>query len=431
MGRKVVIIGNGVAGVSAALGIRSSDSEAEIHLISGESEMHFSRPALMYIFMGHMKLKDTYPYPESFWKRQNIRRHCRWVTSVDTNKKTILLDPDETLHYDVLIIATGSMPNTFGWPGQDLSGVQGLYHLQDLETLESSVKTTSEAVIVGGGLIGIELAEMLHMRGVHVTFLVREKSYWSNILTPEESAMVNRIIRDEGIDLRLETNLKEIVDDGQGRCAAVITGEGEKIPCQIVGLTPGVHPNIKLAAASGIEVDRGVIVDEFFSSSVDDVYAIGDCAQFRLSDGTTWVDQLWYTAKAQGENLARNLTGAKTPYEKPIFYNSAKFFDVEYQTYGEVPHSEDAFEHYYWEAPCGRRSLRLVASEGRFLGMNTMGIRYRHRVFEKWIRDGLSIDQVLLRLPEANFDPEFYQRFEADIRATLHEPQKSRGGISL
>lgn len=425
MSKKILIIGNGVAGVSAALGLRSQDPNAEIHLISGESELHFSRPALMYIFMGHMKLEDTYPYPPSFWKRQNIKIHHDWVIGMDIAQKTIELESAGTFDFDILILATGSIPNKFSWPGEDLGGVQGLYHLQDLDLLEESVKSASRAVIVGGGLIGIELAEMLHARGLSVTFLVREKSYWSNILTPEESAMVNRIIRKEGIELRLETSLKEIIDDGNGRCCAIVTGSDERIECQIVGLTPGVRPNVSLAKSSGLDVDRGIVVDEYFATSATDIYAIGDCAQFRLADGSTWVDQLWYTAKAQGENLAKNLMGSKTPYRKPIFYNSAKFFDVEYQTYGEVPREGDDIRHFYWESSCGRRSLRLVADAERFIGMNTMGIRYRHRTFEAWLRDALTIDEVLERLSEANFDPEFYQRYEPEIRTTFREQRNS------
>ena len=115
--------------------------------------------------------------------------------------------------FDKLLIATGSKSNKFGWPGQDLKGVQGLYSLMDLRLLYENVKGARSAVIVGGGLIGIEFAEMLHSRNIHVTFLVREQSYWTNVLPMEESRMINRVITEQGIDLKLTTELKEIVGD--------------------------------------------------------------------------------------------------------------------------------------------------------------------------------------------------------------------------
>ena len=117
-------------------------------------------------------------------------------------------------------------------------------------------KARRHAVIVGGGLIGIELAEMLHSRNIHVTFLVREASYWNNILPAEESAMINRVIREQGIDLRLETELAEIVDDGAGRVGAVTTKTGDRLDCQLVGLTAGVGPNLDLVKTTDIPVGR-------------------------------------------------------------------------------------------------------------------------------------------------------------------------------
>ncbi len=124
-----------------------------------------------------------------------------------------------------MIIATGSKPNKFGWPGQDLDGVMGMYHKQDLEKLEKYApdnKTCKRAVIVGGGLIGIELAEMLHSRHIPVTFLVREKSFWNGVLPAEESEMINKEILSNGIDLRLGVNLKEIKADENGQVKSVL-----------------------------------------------------------------------------------------------------------------------------------------------------------------------------------------------------------------
>lgn len=171
----IVIIGNGITGVTAARELRKLKPDWRITIVSGESDHHYSRPALMYIYMGHMRYEHTKPYEDSFWHTNKLELVRAWVQRIDTQKKELVLDRGAPLRWDKLAIATGSVTNKFGWPGQDLRGVQGLYGLQDLELLEENTRGCSRAVIVGGGLIGIELAEMLHTRGIHVTFLVREK----------------------------------------------------------------------------------------------------------------------------------------------------------------------------------------------------------------------------------------------------------------
>ena len=243
----IVIIGNGISGVTTARHIRKL-SDKKITIISAETEHFFSRTALMYVYMGHMKFEHTKPYEDWFWKKNRIDLKFGFVSSIETKSKTIYFENHDSLQYDKLVIATGSKSNKFGWPGQDLKGVQGLYHKQDLDNLEiyaPNNKVCKRAVIVGGGLIGIELAEMLNTRNIPVTFLVRESSFWNGVLPKGESEMINRHIKNHHIDLRLSTNLKEIISDENGKVKSVIIEEtGEEIPCDFVGLTAGVSPNI-------------------------------------------------------------------------------------------------------------------------------------------------------------------------------------------
>ena len=159
----IVIIGNGISGITCARHIRKN-SNKRITVISGETDHFFSRTALMYVYMGHMKFEHTQPYEKWFWEKNRIDLIRKYVTSINTKSNEVIFEDGNTLSYDKLVIATGSKPNKFGWPGQDLNGVTGMYHKQDLEKIEQYApdKTTCKrAVIVGGGLIGIELAEML------------------------------------------------------------------------------------------------------------------------------------------------------------------------------------------------------------------------------------------------------------------------------
>ncbi|MCP3977861.1 MAG: NAD(P)/FAD-dependent oxidoreductase [bacterium] len=412
---RVAIVGNGVTGVSAALRLRELQPDWRICLISGESKYHYSRPALMYLFMGHMSYSDVKPYEDDFWEAKRLELVRDWATDVDVEAKTLALHRGAPLQYDKLLLATGSKSNRFGWPGQELQGVQGLWGLQDLRRLYDNARATREAVIVGGGLIGIELAEMLHSRGVHVTFLVREKSYWNNILPGDESAMLNRLIRAHGIGLRLKTQLAEIHDDGGGRCCGVTTDGGERIDCQLVGLTAGVSPNVDLVRDSAIATGRGVLVDRRFRTDAGEVYAAGDCAEIVDPDGgRNLIQQVWYTGKKQGEAVAHEMAGRGADYEPGVWFNSAKFLDLEYQVYGRVNTGVPGEANLYWEHANENRAVRIVHAEGRVIGFNVMGLRWRHEVCERWIAEGASPAHVLDHLRHANFDPELFRRYERE-----------------
>ena len=420
----IVILGNGISGVTCARWIRKL-SQHNITIISDESDYFFSRTALMYIYMGHMRLQDTQPYENKFWKQNNINLHKGRVDKIDFEAQVLYFVDGNAMPYDKLVLATGSKSNKFGWEGQNLEGVHGLYHLQDLEAMERHSKNLKHAVIVGGGLIGIEMAEMFHSRHIPVTFLVRETSFWNNILPPEESEMINRHILEHGIDLRLSSELDKIVDEnGDDIVDAVFTKSGEKITCGFVGLTVGVSPNIDFLKPSlekggwgdsAIQCNRGILVNDFLQTNFANVYALGDCAELQNpQQGRRNIEAVWYTGRMMGEVAAYNICGKPVAYNPGLWFNSAKFLDIEYQVYGDIqaklPENQ---ETWYKEHPKGKKSIRINFDKTTHavLGFNLMGIRFRHEVCEKWILEKRTLAFVLENLQKANFDPEFFEKW--------------------
>ena len=375
----------------------------------------------MYIYMGHMRLQDTQPYENWFWEKNRINLLRGRVETVDFAHKSLKIKEQSDFRYDKLIIATGSKSNKFGWAGQDLDGVHGLYHLQDLAAMERHSEIgIDRAVVVGGGLIGIEMAEMFHSRHIPVTFLVRENNFWDNILPIEESKMVNRHIFEHGIDLRLETEMDSIIDENNdGRLDALQIKNGEKLPCQFVGLTVGVSPNIDFLKNTPLSIDKGIKVNNYLETNQLDVYAIGDCAQLETPQtGRRPIEAIWYTGKMMGETVAYNIVGKKVAYNPGIWFNSAKFLDIEYQVYGDIRATKpDEHESLYWEHTDGKHAIRInfdKNTEG-VVGFNLMGVRYRHEVCEKWIQNATKVETVLQNLGLANFDPEFYREYEQEV----------------
>ena len=419
----IAIIGNGISGVTAARHIRKL-SDKKITIISAESDYFFSRTALMYVYMGHMKFDHTQPYENWFWEKNRIELKKGFVEKIDAENNNLLFADGSQLSYDKLIIATGSKPNKFGWTGQDLKGVQGLYSKQDLENLEvyaPNNKICNHAIIVGGGLIGIELAEMLASRNIPITFLVRESSFWNGVLPNGESEMINDHIHEHHIDLRLGRNLKEIKADENGKVkSAIIAETGEEIECDFVGLTAGVSPNIDFIKNSDIETNRGVLVNRYLETNISNIYAIGDCAEQQEAIGNRRpVEAVWYTGRMMGETVAQTICDNRIQYNPGHWFNSAKFFDIEYQTYGWVfSKPKDGNAHFHWKHADNKKCITIEydLSSNEFKGINTFGIRMRHEVFDKWLTEKRSIDFVIENLSEANFDPELYKHYEAEIR---------------
>jgi NAD(P)H-nitrite reductase large subunit len=425
----IVIIGNGISGVSAARHIRKN-SNHRITIISAESKHFFSRTALMYVYMGHMKFKHTQPYENWFWKKNRIDLKMGFIQTIEHDTKEIIFSDGEKMSYDKLILAVGSKPNKFGWHGQDLIGVQGLYSKQDLENLEQFApnnKVCKRAVIVGGGLIGIELAEMLRTRNIAVTFLIREDSFWNIVLPDGESEMINRHIEKHHIDLKLGQNLKEILSDEDGKARAIVVAEtDEEIACDLVGLTAGVSPNISFLKDSGIELGRGIKVNRFLETNIKDIYAIGDCAEQREPIGNRRpIEAVWYTGRMMGETVAQTICGNRIEYKPGHWFNSAKFLDIEYQTYGWVHNTSDKPEfesHFHWKHIDDTKCITIAYHKDtkEFLGINIFGVRMRHDVFDRWLTEKRPVDYVIDHLVEANFDPEFFTKHENEIRTAFY-----------
>lgn len=417
--RKIVILGNGIAGITAARHLRKRGDDA-ILVISAESDHFFSRTALMYVYMGHMTYAHTKPYEDFFWAKNRIELLRARVETVDVGARQLRLAEGRTIDYDVLILATGSRPIAGGWPGEQLRGVQGLYSLQDLAAMEEATRGIGAAAIVGGGLIGIEMAEMLRSRGIPVRFLVRERRWQENVFPAEESALLEAEIRRHGVDLRLGAELERALGDAEGRVRALRTRKGEEIACDFLGLTIGVEPNVGfLRAPAGLEIDRGILVDELLRTSVPGVYAIGDCAQLRRPPpGRRPIEPLWYAGRAMGEHLALTLTGKPSPYDPGVFFNSAKFFGIEWQVYGAArPRPEVDEDSLYWQHPDGGKSVRLVyrRADRALVGLSALGIRYRHELCARWLAEAWPLARVVENLGAANFDPELFVQHEQSV----------------
>jgi len=420
-----VIVGNGVAGITAAFTIRKREPKARITVISGEGDYFISRTALMYAYMDRMNLRDLEPHERRVYDEQRIERVKGWVVGLDAGRRAVQFEDGRTVHYDRLLLAGGSVANRFVWPGLNRleDGVVHFVSLQNLGDCERLTPTTRHAVVVGGGLIGVELVECLVHHGIAVDFLVRESWYWPMALSKDEGDLVSAHIRHRGVRLHLETEVAQVSSDTALRVSGVRTNTGQDLPCQMLGICIGVRPATDWlkGVATPPDLGRGVKVTSSFETSLPDVWAAGDCAEFASPDGSSKLEQIWYSAKRQGELAGRAMLGDTIDYRPPVFFNSAKFFEIEYTTAGEVTGIPDGASSFFHRIPGREISIRIVENGGSVIGFNMLGARWNHEWFEKWIRERRSMDEVVAQLHLAQYDVEFGRAPLESVRAAFGE----------
>ena len=418
-----VIVGNGVCGIEAALALRAREAKARITIVSDEHDHFFSRPALMYVFAGQTTLRDTEPYDRQLYERMGFERVRRRVATVAPAGKEVVFDDGSRLSYDKLLLAVGSKGRPAPWPGAEGPGVHCFVTLRDLEGLDRDARPGGRGVVIGGGLIGVEAAEILHHRGLHVTFVVRENWYFPLALDEKEAALVTEHMRQQGIDVRFGVNVAAVVRGEGGGPRAVRLEAGDEVACDVVVSAIGVVPNTRFLEGSGIALSKGgaIEADDSLKASPPDVYAAGDCANVTWADGSRRPEQLWYTARDQGRLVAHAMLGDEVSYRRGTWYNSAKFFDIEWTTAGFVPvllnwdntpmDPGPDVKSWFQRLPGQFVSQRIVVKGDRVVGFNMLGSRWDHEPLLQWIHERRSLDYVLEHLPEAQFDEEFMPRF--------------------
>lgn len=438
-----VIIGNGVAGMEAAILLRKRDPDATITLISAEHDHFYARTALMYILCGQLSVRDTEPYDRGLYERMRFRRVSKRVVRIAPDEHLLVFEDHGTLAYDRLLIAVGSRARPAPWPG--VEGGQGIHTfvtLPDLAGLDAAARPGDDVVVVGGGLIGVEVAEVLHLRGLKVHFLIREPWYFPVALDRNESEVVAAHIRGHGVDVRTQADVSMVVRDRSGQLRGVRVGEKE-IPCKLLVCAIGVVPNTEFLRGGPLPLAEGGAIetgDDLRVRGHADVWAAGDCANVTWFDGSRRPEQLWYTARDQGRAAAASMLGDPVQYRRGTWYNSAKFFDVEYTTAGYVPPpggavDPDRYRTWYQQVPGQAVSQRIVtrrdgatqrdgavAGAGeRVVGFNCLGSRWNHEVFLRWIQERWTLDRVLRHMDEARFDEEFSPGFRVLPTASLAE----------
>jgi len=339
--RRYVIIGTGVAGFSAAESIRELDSSGRIDMIGDEPHGYYSRPGLAYYLTGELNEAQLYPVGEKDFRRLGINHLTAHASCIDSQAHRIRLHDGSDLAFDRLLVATGSLASPLRATGCDAEGVVKLDSLNDARKIIRLAGRARRAVVVGGGITALEIVEGLTARGVKTHYFLRGDRYWSNVLDETESRIVEHRLKEEGVTIHYHTELGEIIVE-RGRVVAVSTKDQRRIPCEILAVAIGVQPRKKLAEASSIRTERGILVDETLQTSQADIFAAGDVAQvLDPITGETTLNTLWAPARQQGTVAGKNMAGISTSYHQQPPLNVTRLANLTTTIVGRVGRGDD------------------------------------------------------------------------------------------
>lgn len=276
---RVVIVGASHASAQLCASLRQDGWTGEILLIGDEPSLPYQRPPLSKTFLaGKTTLTELLIRKPEFYEKEQVTFRQARVTAIDREAETVTLADGETVGYDKLVLCLGARPRRLSMPGSDLAGVHYLRDASDIEAIRDGLASTSHAVIIGAGYIGLETAASLRKLGISVSVLEVADRVLQRVTAPEVSAFYDRVHREEGVDVRVGVGVTSL--EGEGHVSGVRLADGELIAAELVIIGIGVVPNVELAEEAGLAVDNGIVIDAFGRTSDPNVFAAGDCANY-------------------------------------------------------------------------------------------------------------------------------------------------------
>jgi NADPH-dependent 2,4-dienoyl-CoA reductase/sulfur reductase-like enzyme/nitrite reductase/ring-hydroxylating ferredoxin subunit len=333
----VVIVGAGAAGSAAAEMLRSEGYQGPVVLIDPDADAPYDRPNLSKDYLAGRAPEDWIPLrPQGFYAAHAIERKIAAVSAIDTTLRRVTLSDGSSQSYGALLLATGAAPIRLPLRGADLPNVHVLRSLGDCRALIQEAGTARRAVIAGASFIAMEAASALGARGLEVTVVAPEAVPFARTLGAELGAFLRSLHESNGVRFQLGRTLREIRPD------RVVLDEGSEIEADLVLLGVGVRPVLQLAEAAGLNVDDGIVVDEYLQTSVPDVYAAGDVARYPdAASGQSIRIEHWVVAQRQGQTAARNLLGQRQAFASVPFFWTQQY-DVSISYVGHASAWEEA-----------------------------------------------------------------------------------------
>jgi 3-phenylpropionate/trans-cinnamate dioxygenase ferredoxin reductase subunit len=387
----VAIVGASLAGASTAAALRKEGFDGRIVLIGEEAQLPYERPELSKKYLrgeidGPVLVRNQEFYGEADIELLTGER----VEALDAGARTVRTSR-RTLRFDGLVLATGMRARRLDVPGADLDGVVTLRSIEDSDRIRERAATASSVVVVGGGWIGSEVAASLRQLGRDVTLIVPTRAPLDHVLGPEVGEVYLRAHEEHGVTVLVETSV--VAFTGRGRVDGVVTGDGRRIPADLVIVGAGAAPRTELASSAGLAVDNGIVVGPNLESTAPRIYAAGDVANaWHPHYGRNLRVEHWDIARRQGRLVAANLVGQARSYDRiPYFYSDQYDLGMEY-----TGHAREWDEVVFRGDVAAREFIAFWLSDGRVLAGMNVNVWDVAPAIEKLIRAGQPVDTARL-----------------------------------
>lgn len=381
--KQYVIIGGGVASVGCIEGIRSVDQDGKIILINGEGRPVYCRPLISYYLQGKTDFERMKYRPDEFYPQNNCEVIDGKAVKIDTESRSVVLESGESVPYDALCVATGSSPFVPRFEGLDTVGQKFSFMTEeDALALEQAVTKDSRVLIVGAGLIGLKCAEGLAGRVGSIAVCDLATRVLSSILDDPCAALMQSKLEEHGVTFLLGDSAQRF--DGN----VAYMNSGKEVPFDVLVLAVGVRPNVSLIADAGGQTDRGIVIDTAMKTSLDDVYAAGDCAQgYDASIGQNRILAILPNAYMQGNCAGVNMAGGDKIFDNAIPMNAIGFFGLHALTAG-------SYDGDMYEKKTADSVKRLFVKDGFLIGFIMIGNTDKVGIYTSLIRGKTPLDTV-------------------------------------
>lgn len=428
-----VIIGNGIAGITAAETLRAESPDAPIVMIAEDSLPAYYRPALKDYLAGRVGEQKLRARSATFYQDHHLYYQADRVVGFNPQHHLIHLQSGRQLPYARLLLANGARPRRLTCPGSDLAGVTTLRSITDYKALLARLLAVRQVVVAGGGTLALETVESLRLRGYEVTHVIRGATLWPMVLDMTASDLViQQEIRD-GVAVRLNEEIAEIAGE-RGQVNGVVTSGRARIPCQALITAIGIEPNLDFIQQSGIVCGRGVRIDALMRTSLPDIYAAGDVVEtVDPRTGRARVIGQWYPAVQQGRAAAYSmldLLDERRPFHAGTFYNATFLYGLDFAAIGLTNLQEPQFQDIV-APPRARRYRKVTLYNGVPVGMLALGDRRDALAFKRAIDYNVNLSPVVSSLFDDAFSLDDWLDSQGVPPPSLGESKKAMSPATM
>jgi NAD(P)H-nitrite reductase large subunit len=395
-----VIVGDGIAGSSAAETIREQDPDADVTVITDEGETLYNRILIKEFAKGKLPEAPISIHEPDWYEERDIGLELNThVTEVDAEGHEVHTHSGDTYEYDKLLIATGGTPAQLPVEGGDADGIHHFWTFQDARQIREHAEECENGIIVGAGLLGIDLAAVCAAQDIDANYLMRGNRWWRYALSLEGAEIIHDALEDHGVTPVFDSGVDHFETDDDGAVEAAIDPNGERYEGDFCGIAIGLDFNTEWLRGSGVETDDGVVVDEYMQTNVEDIYAAGDITQFHDTIlGEQAQNGAWGSAKEQGATAAKNMVADGEDDEfRWVSSYSITHFDFPFLSFGHPTIGDEEAERKYSDDEW----RRLAFKNGQLVGGVLIGDLSQQSTFKQLIREERQVtDQKELLLEE-------------------------------